>query len=207
MPIEVVALEQQLQAIPEYDRWAARPELQDLAAIMNSGERITAGVQGMLIESGKLAMRTWLIIATNNRLLCLLKNGSASLRKVELPIGIMKAAYTDSKLGHHDVIVESSAAKIVISRMSKDAAVSLSSALTLRIKQIQEAAAWTAAQPAAPTAAGPIASSAELTLTDEVRRLNLELEQTKKRLTIVEDFLKRAAAKAKEQQSATAADV
>lgn len=191
MPIEVVALEQQLQAIPEYERWAARPELQDLAAIMNSGERVTAGVQGMLLESGKLAVRTWLIIATDNRLLCLLKNGSAGLRKVELPIGIMKAAYTDSKLGHHEVIIESSAAKIIISRMSKEAALGLSSALT-------------AAQRAAPSASGPVATSAELTLTDEVRRLNLELEQTKKRLTIVEDFLKRAAAKAKEQQSAPA---
>src|SRR4051812_42992692 len=98
MAIERSVLSDQLAALPDSAPWAGRPEVEELHTLLSPGEKVLVGVTGWLIESGKLAVRTWLIVATTNRLICLLKAGSAGVRKVELPVTTMKAAYTDARL-------------------------------------------------------------------------------------------------------------
>lgn len=133
-----------LDGVPDVERWGARPEVPEILNLFTPGERPLAGATGWLIESGKLAVRTWLIVVTTNRLFCALKTGTAAIRKVELPLSVIKTAHTDARLGYHEVHVESTSGKIVISGMPKDAAVAIASAITsARSASVAPAAAST----------------------------------------------------------------
>ncbi len=225
MAVDRALLDRQLAELPESARWAVRPEVQDLANLLTPGERVVTGVTGWLIESGKLAMRTWLIIATSQRLFCLRKVGDAGLRKVEMPISVMRAAYTDARLGYHEVIVESSGPKIVVSGMAKESAVLLAAALNAQMQVTKErrnevtkersneatleremedadqAALMPAEVPTlvniAVVAGQEVVSRAEVTaLAEQVQRLEAELQHARKRLAAVEDVIRKAAARA-----------
>ena len=224
MAVDRALLDRQLAELPESARWAVRPEVQDLANLLTPGERVVTGVTGWLIESGKLAMRTWLIIATSQRLLCLRKVGDAGLRKVEMPISVMRAAYTDARLGYHEVIVDSSGPKIVVSGMAKESAVLLAAALNAQMQVTKERSnegtkertneatkersnedTLERGMPAeVPTLANiavvagqDAVSRAEVTaLAEQVQRLEAELQHTRKRLAAVEDVIRKAAARA-----------
>lgn len=215
MSIERAQLDHQLNELPDSARWASRPELQDLAGMMNGSERALTGGTAWLIEAGKLAVKTWVVICTTERLICLLKGGATGIRKLELNIGEMKSAYTDARLGYHEVIVESSVGKTILSGMPKDSAIALSGALSAQIAMRLESARVTTAQPGEITqtvlanapapAPNPIASApdvgTEITLSDlaacveKVQRLETAMLQAQKRLAAIEDVIRRAAAR------------
>lgn len=203
MSIDNATLQEQLAHLPDSERWATRPEVSDLLVLLNPGEKLLAGVTALVKESGKLAVRSWLVVATTNRLICLLRSGAA-VRKFEIPVGIMKAAYTDARLGYHEVHVEATTGKLVISGTSKDAAVALSSALSARLTELSQHA-----QPAAPAenaqtaATAQTAQSASPDVQEQIRQLVAEVEHSKKRIAAIEEVLRRAAAR---NQAAKAPD-
>lgn len=192
MALELATLQMQLADVPDSARWSARPEIHDLAALLHHGERVQSGATGWLIESGKLAVRTWLIVATTDRLLCLLKSGSSGLRKVELNIDTMKSAYTDARLGYHEVAIESSEGKMIVSGISKEAAVALASSLSTRIEIRKQRAATAPLSADAPL---PLLSDVAPSEDDRVLVLEAELAEVKKRLALVEEIIRRAQAR------------
>jgi hypothetical protein len=82
MPIDRGLIDQQLQALGESSRWDQR-ELRDLPGVLEADERILA------ISRGKIARlrwlrRSWLIVVTDRRLLCLRSSGRMSWRQLEV---------------------------------------------------------------------------------------------------------------------------
>ena len=173
MSVDRAVLNQLLTLVPGSERWLDRVELNFLATILGADERVVAGDTALLIERGKLAMRTWVIVVTNERLVCL-KGSSDGLRKVEMPISRMTAAHTEARLGYYEVVVESGKEKLILSRLPMEAAMDLASALNSQLAHERPVAPVTRA---------------------EVDRLTAELENTKKRLAAVEEIIKRAAAR------------
>ncbi|MGQ0561577.1 MAG: PH domain-containing protein [Gemmatimonadota bacterium] len=188
MPVDHVLLEQELAKLPESSRWVGRPEANHLAALLNADERVLLGVTGMLIESGKLAVRSWLLIVTSQRLLGLLKGGPEGLRKLELPVTSITAAYTNATLTHHEVIVESSGRKLLISGLRKESAIALSSALISQValrEQLQDAPRVAALA----TPAGAV--RAELSESRErIRQLEAELQKAREHIDMLENTLR-----------------
>lgn len=97
MPIDRGTIDQQLRALGETSRWDER-ELRDLPTVLHSDETILA------ISRGKIARlrwlrRSWLIVVTNERLLCLRSSGrswrqlevsASQIARVALRIGVFR---------------------------------------------------------------------------------------------------------------------
>jgi hypothetical protein len=82
MPIDRGSVDEQLQALGESWRWDQR-ELRDLPAVLQAEERILA------ISRGKIARlrwlrRSWLIVVTDARLLCVRSADGAGWRQLEV---------------------------------------------------------------------------------------------------------------------------
>jgi hypothetical protein len=82
MAIDRGILDQQLQKLGEPTRWWSQRELRDLPAVMQPDEQITFITRGRVARFRWLR-RTWLIVATDRRLLCLRSAGS-SWRQIEV---------------------------------------------------------------------------------------------------------------------------
>jgi hypothetical protein len=77
------AIEEQLQALGEDMRWRHERELRDLPAVLQADERLLAIARGKL---GRTRVgRSWLIVVTNTRLLCLRSTGRATWAQLEVP--------------------------------------------------------------------------------------------------------------------------
>ena len=203
MSVDRAVLDQQLEGVPEAARWLKRPEVNLLATLIAADERVLTGVTGWVIERGKLAVRTWLVFATSQRLLCLLKG-----RAVEIPLAAMKAAYTDARLGYHEVIIESADDKLVVSGMPKDAAVRLATALSGALARQPSPGAARAANEfdldvdgdslpmLSDTFDGAPVTHAEMEeYVQQMKRVMAEIENTRRRLSAVEDIIRKAAAR------------
>lgn len=84
MPLDRGIVDQQLQALGEGTGWWDRRELRDLPAILRADERILAIAYGK-VGRIRLARRSWLIVATDARLLCL-KSYGRSWRQIEVDV-------------------------------------------------------------------------------------------------------------------------
>lgn len=95
MPIDRGIIDQQLQELGESSRWWQERELRDLPAVMHADERILAITRGKL---GRLRFtkRTWLMVVTDQRLICLraahsgwrqLEVNSRHIERVSLRVG------------------------------------------------------------------------------------------------------------------------
>jgi hypothetical protein len=73
MAVDRGTIEQQLQAIREGDHWWEQREFRELAHILYEGERILGLINGKLL--GRIPRprtpRRWLIVATNQRIICI----------------------------------------------------------------------------------------------------------------------------------------
>jgi Bacterial PH domain len=89
MPIDRGIIDQQLQDLGEGSRWWDQREMRDLPAVLHADERILA------ISRGKVARprwfrRTWLIVVTDRRLLCLRSADRTSWRQLEVGAGLIE---------------------------------------------------------------------------------------------------------------------
>jgi hypothetical protein len=83
MPLDRGILEQQLDALGEGTRWWDRRELRDLPAALHADERILAIALGKM-NRPRWLRRPWLIVVTQNRLLCLQSGRRMSRRQLEV---------------------------------------------------------------------------------------------------------------------------
>lgn len=86
MPLDRGIIDQQLQDLGEGSRWWDVRELRDLPAVLHADERILAIARGKIARARWLR-RAWLILVTDQRLLCLRSGGKASWRQLEVPAG------------------------------------------------------------------------------------------------------------------------
>lgn len=83
MPIDRGIIDQQLQALGESSRWWDQRELRDLPAVLDSDERILAITRGKIARLRWLR-RSWLIVVTDRRLLCIRSGPRTSWRQLEV---------------------------------------------------------------------------------------------------------------------------
>jgi hypothetical protein len=83
MPIDRGVVDQQLQALGEGSRWWNERELRDLPAALHPDEYILAIARGKLARLRWLR-RSWLIVVTDQRLLCMHSSSQAGWRQFEV---------------------------------------------------------------------------------------------------------------------------
>lgn len=83
MPTDRGLIDQQLQALGERSRWWDQRELRDLPSVLDPDERILAVARGK-IARGRWLRRSWLIVVTDRRLLCLRSGDKTSWRQREV---------------------------------------------------------------------------------------------------------------------------
>lgn len=84
MPLDRGIIDQQLQALGEGTGWWDRRELRDLPAVLRTDERILAIAYGK-VGRIRWLRRSWLIVVTDARLLCL-KSYGRSWRQIEVDV-------------------------------------------------------------------------------------------------------------------------
>jgi hypothetical protein len=84
MSMDRGTLDQQLQALGEGSQWWDRRELRDLPNVLLPDERILAVSRGKIARV-RLVRRSWLIVVTDRRLLCLRSAGEPAWRQLEVP--------------------------------------------------------------------------------------------------------------------------
>jgi len=83
MPIDRGVIDQQLEALGESRHWWEQREMRDLPAVLHSDERILAIARGRIARLRWLR-RSWLIVVTERRLLCLRSGNRQSWRQMEV---------------------------------------------------------------------------------------------------------------------------
>jgi hypothetical protein len=86
MPIDRGVIDQQLQALGESPRWWEQREFRDLPAVLHADERMLAISRGKIARV-RLMRRSWLIVVTERRLLCLRSAGGTGWRQLEVSGG------------------------------------------------------------------------------------------------------------------------
>lgn len=84
MPLDRGLIDQQLDDLGEGSLWWDVRELRDLPAVLHGDERILAMSRGK-IGRARWLRRTWLIVATDQRLVCLRSQRSPGWRQLEIP--------------------------------------------------------------------------------------------------------------------------
>jgi hypothetical protein len=84
MPIDRGIVDEQLQALGESPSWWDHRELRDLPTVLHADEHILAIARGKVARIRWLR-RSWLIVVTDQRLLCLRSGGGSGWRQIELP--------------------------------------------------------------------------------------------------------------------------
>lgn len=86
MPIDRGVIDQQLLALRESSQWWDQREFRDLPAVLHSDESIVALSRGKIARVRWLR-RTWLIVVTDRRIVCLRSAGRTGWRQLELSAG------------------------------------------------------------------------------------------------------------------------
>ena len=81
MPLDRGIIDQQLQEIGEGNRWWEQREMRDLPAVLDADERILAISRGRIARV-RVLRRTWLIVVTDRRLLCLRSSAGDGWRQI-----------------------------------------------------------------------------------------------------------------------------
>lgn len=91
MPIDRGVIDQQLLALRESSQWWDVREFRDLPAVLHSDERIIALSRGKIARVRWLR-RTWLIVVTDRRIVCMRSAGRTGWRQLEVPAGQIERA-------------------------------------------------------------------------------------------------------------------
>jgi hypothetical protein len=106
MPIDRGAIDAQLREIGEGERWWEQREFREMPYILHADERIRALVAGKLLGAKRPRLRTprWLIVATDQRLICLRQERFAR-KQVEIPLGQITRVQHSSGLRAYQVTI------------------------------------------------------------------------------------------------------
>jgi hypothetical protein len=119
MPIDRGVIDQQLQALGESPRWWEQREFLDLPAVLQADERMLAIARGKVARLRWLR-RTWLIVVTDRRLVCLRSAGRSTWRQLEVNAGQITRVRLRIGPFHGRVIIEARSGKVrlLVSRLA-----------------------------------------------------------------------------------------
>jgi hypothetical protein len=103
MPLDRGLIEQQLAALGEPAQWWERREMRDLPAVLHTNERIQAIAVGKLKRLGW--QREWLIVVTDQRMVCLQTGMRMGRRQFDLHAGQITDLSMRSRIRRALVIV------------------------------------------------------------------------------------------------------
>lgn len=83
MPLDRGIIDQQLRELGESPRWWEQRELRDLPAVLGAEERVLAISRGKIARP-RLLRRSWLIVITNRRLICLRSASGSAWTQMEV---------------------------------------------------------------------------------------------------------------------------
>jgi Bacterial PH domain len=209
MPIDRGIIDHQLQELGEGSRWWEQREMRDLPAVLHADERMLA------ISRGKVARlrwfrRSWLIVATDRRLLCLRSANRSSWRQIEvgasqivrvaLRIGPFRGRVVVGTAGHtyRLLVPRKDGRKLVnaLSSVSAPARVLQSKVTpTLMVRRVIDhvlALPAAALNPTEPMEAAPVPEPVDTSMMDErVQLLEQEVEELRKQVDFLEQLLRR----------------
>ena len=106
MSVDRGYIDEQLRAIREGDHWWEQREFRELAHILFPDERIHGLINGKLL--GRLPRvrptRKWLIVATDQRIICL-KLGTLGRKQIEISPGMITRVYHSSRLRGYQIAI------------------------------------------------------------------------------------------------------
>jgi hypothetical protein len=123
MPVDRGAIDAQLREIGEGERWWEQREFRDLPHILHSDELIQGVIRGKLLGSRGSRVLTgapWLIVATNQRLICL-KQERFGRKQVEIAAGQIMDIRQTSRLRGYQIIIHTPQRKFRIRIAKEDA--------------------------------------------------------------------------------------
>ncbi|HEX6925547.1 MAG TPA: hypothetical protein VF167_08955 [Longimicrobiaceae bacterium] len=131
MPVDRGAIDAQLREIGEGEHWWELREFRTLPHVLEAEERIRGLVLGKLLLSRRPRLRParrWLVVATDERLLCILQERYAR-RQVEVRRDQISRLEHGPRVRSYQILVESAGRRVRI-RIPKKDAVRFSAALT-----------------------------------------------------------------------------
>jgi hypothetical protein len=107
MPVDRSAIDAQLREIGEGERWWEQREFRDLPYILQPDARILGITVGKLLGRRRPRVRAgrWLIVATNQRILCL-NQGHLARKQVEVPVTHIVRMGQGNGFRSHQITIE-----------------------------------------------------------------------------------------------------
>jgi hypothetical protein len=205
MPLDRGIIDQQLHSLRESSLWWERRELRDLPAVLHPDERILAIARGKIARV-RLLRRSWLIVVTDERLLCLrsqrnswnqLEVGADQITRVAMRVGPFRGRVLVTGGGHtYRLLVPRPAAYKLLTALStlgpRHGDAFSGFAPTRMVRRVMDhvlalpAAALTPYVPAPPPAAAPDTSAID----DRFEALEAEVQALREQVDFLEQLLR-----------------
>jgi hypothetical protein len=227
MPVDRGAIDQQLRDIGEGDRWWEHREFRDLPHVLHADERIRGLAHGKLLGPRGprlLPAARWLLVATDQRLLCMRQERFAR-KQVEIASGQITRIRASTRLRTVQLLLETPQARYRI-RIPKEDAFRFAAALDPLVPEAQRLEGGAAGRSwlpgvstiaALPGVSGLVSKMSgppapELAPRDKVERveaaverLQTEVERLQQQVKFLEDLLQTRAEDAFLQRSSAGA--
>lgn len=205
MSVDRGVIDQQLEALGEGSGWWDQREMRDLPAVLGDEEQIIAIARGK-VARGRWVRRSWLIVVTERRLICLrslrragwrqFEASAARLTRVALRIGPLRGRVlvaTDGRL--YRLLVSKADARKIASALTSVApppGASDRTTPTLMLRRIFDHVMALPAVALSPTGtARPLPPPADQFAVDErVSALEREVEELRKHVEFLEDLIR-----------------
>lgn len=135
MAVDKNVIDDQLGALGEFDQWFTKKEINYLPEVINEGEQIKA------ITSGVFEGNTWLIFATDHRLIFLDKGMLYGLKQLEMPMSQITGISHKVGLVMGEIEIYTAGEKKKIKSIVKKDVIKFSDILSSLVKQAQDASA------------------------------------------------------------------
>jgi hypothetical protein len=133
MRIERSAIDTQLREIGEGESWWEQREFRTLPFILSPDEKIQGISTGLVGFPRALRLGRWLLVVTNQRLLCL-KQDRFARRQVDIPLSHIRRLNQSNRLRSHRITIETFDRKYRL-RIAKSEALRFGSALSSALPQ------------------------------------------------------------------------
>ena len=130
MPVDRGALDAQLRAIGEGERWWEHREFRELPYVLHENEGIQAITTGKLLGRRRPRLgpsSRWLFVATDERLLCL-KHERFARKQVDIVWGQITRAHQGASVGSYQITISTQERRYRL-RIPKDAAIRFTGAI------------------------------------------------------------------------------
>jgi len=205
MPIDRGAIDLQLEALGESSRWWEEREFRDMPAVLRSDENLLALARGKVARP-RWMRRPWLIVVTDQRLLCLRSTRRAGWRQLEIAAGqISRVALRIGPFRGRVIVVGGGrTCRLLVSRPDGYKLSSVLSALcapgktastrlrpTLMVRRVIDHVLALPAAAMGPDAPAPPKAVPAVADTERVHSLEDEVEELRQQVRFLEDLLQR----------------